>query len=585
MRRAALSLGDDGCDDVKQQKRPVWTAAGQIGHEAVEAEDVEHAGEVVAERHQAPFAAHLVEAADEEVAVTSPAFEGAEGVFGEFGPAAHPSVGVLHPRAMSFQHRFMLPAVDGARRRLDGDTARAQRAGVAIGLAADIPDLDPVAVGLAAIRRAQEPAGGTAIDICFGVVGERFMADAILRFEPRGPLGLRNVGNDPILLAGLERVAVIVAGVGEGCQRLDAKFVLRSFGHVVKLAGIVAVVDDLARRDQLVFIVDGDLNVVACHHLTVLRQQPGIRIGSRQLRLATLFQPRQIGLHGCALGHQCRNLLCDVPAAVAPATLPPCGRTLRLRAIVGLKHGAIGFNLLLDLRQSLGDPALRLDARLAGVAIKKRPVDRHNLTAHQVEFARHKHKLPVRRLERPPIVLAELGNGAIAGHQPLHQPDQFKIAASLALKTARRADPVDVAIKIELQQIRRIVRRLPSPAIRTGMAEAKSLKVQRSDKRLDRTNRIVLIHIIFHARRKKARLIPAYPGLEATIRHAESYTPLPNRRGFLPSLSALPVFTDSLWLRPGSRFACPGRQRILRDHQPLTTPTTGGPSGVRHSFP
>src|SRR5206468_4906730 len=127
---------------------------------ADEAEDVGQAGEVVAERHQAPFAAHLVEAADEEVAVAGAAFEGTEGVFGEFGPAAHSAVGVLHPRAMPFQHGFMLPALDGARRCLDGDTARAQRAGVAIGLAADIPDLNPVAVGLAAVRRAEELAGG-----------------------------------------------------------------------------------------------------------------------------------------------------------------------------------------------------------------------------------------------------------------------------------------------------------------------------------------------------------------------------------------------------------------------------------------
>src|SRR5437016_2463785 len=40
-----------------------------VRDEAVEAENVEHAGEVVAECHQAPFAANLVEAADEEVLI------------------------------------------------------------------------------------------------------------------------------------------------------------------------------------------------------------------------------------------------------------------------------------------------------------------------------------------------------------------------------------------------------------------------------------------------------------------------------------------------------------------------------------
>ena len=51
------------------------------GNEALEPEDVEHAGEVVAERHQAPFAADLVEASNEEVPIAGTAFDGAEGVF------------------------------------------------------------------------------------------------------------------------------------------------------------------------------------------------------------------------------------------------------------------------------------------------------------------------------------------------------------------------------------------------------------------------------------------------------------------------------------------------------------------------
>src|ERR1035438_7098656 len=49
-------------------------------NEAIEAENVEHAGEVVAERHQAPFAAYLVEAADEEVLIAGAAFERPEGM-------------------------------------------------------------------------------------------------------------------------------------------------------------------------------------------------------------------------------------------------------------------------------------------------------------------------------------------------------------------------------------------------------------------------------------------------------------------------------------------------------------------------
>src|SRR5439155_17724320 len=74
------------------------------------------------------------------------------------------------------------------------------------------------------------------------------------------------------------------------------------------------------------------------------------------------------------------------------------------------------------------------------------------------------------------------------------------------------------------------------------MAEAKPLKIQRGDKSLDRANRVVATHIIFHTRRKKARLIPAHPGLEGTIRHTESYTALHKRLGSCPASALHPDY-------------------------------------------
>src|SRR5258705_7318518 len=71
-----------------------------VGNEALKAEDIEHAGEVVAERHQAPFAANLVEAANQEVAVSRAAFEGAEGMFDDPGATAHQFARTFHPRSM-----------------------------------------------------------------------------------------------------------------------------------------------------------------------------------------------------------------------------------------------------------------------------------------------------------------------------------------------------------------------------------------------------------------------------------------------------------------------------------------------------
>ena len=59
----------------------------------------------------------------------------------------------------------------------------------------------------------------------------------------------------------------------------------------MELADVVAVVDHLARDDQLVLVVDRDLHIVARDALTALDQKPGVGIGQRQLRLAARLQP------------------------------------------------------------------------------------------------------------------------------------------------------------------------------------------------------------------------------------------------------------------------------------------------------
>ena len=112
-----------------------------VGQECVDAEDAQHAGEVVAERHQAPFAAHLVEAAQQEVAVSGAAFERAEGMLHQGCPAAHDGVRLRHPRAVPLDHILMHPAIHVASPRLGGETVLAERAYPADRPAAGIADL------------------------------------------------------------------------------------------------------------------------------------------------------------------------------------------------------------------------------------------------------------------------------------------------------------------------------------------------------------------------------------------------------------------------------------------------------------
>ncbi len=129
-------------------------SVGELGGKAIEAKDVEHPRKVVAERHQAPLAAHLVEATHEEVAVAGPTFERAERMFDQAGAAAHQRGCILHPRPMTLDDVLVLPAVDSARRCLVGDAAPAQGARITGGFSAHITDLEPAAgVFLQATRR------------------------------------------------------------------------------------------------------------------------------------------------------------------------------------------------------------------------------------------------------------------------------------------------------------------------------------------------------------------------------------------------------------------------------------------------
>src|SRR5207249_3373201 len=147
--------------------------------EVVEADNVQRASEIVAERHQAPFAADLVEAADQEVAIAGAAFERAEWMFDQAGALAHQCAGILHPFLVTIDHRFVLPAVDRALVRLWTEASLAQVTSLEDGFEAHIADVLPASrADFDTVHRFQQRARWTAINVGFGVIAERFMAEA-----------------------------------------------------------------------------------------------------------------------------------------------------------------------------------------------------------------------------------------------------------------------------------------------------------------------------------------------------------------------------------------------------------------------
>jgi hypothetical protein len=89
----------------------------------------------------------------------------------------------------------------------------------------------------------------------------------------------------------------------------------------------------------------------------------------------------------------------------------------------------------------------------------------------------------------------------VIGYKPTRQPHPLNVAPSLVLKPPARLNPVEIAVNIELQQHRRMIRRPPG---RLGIDPVKSQlgQVEFLDKCLDHPDRIVLADPVFQALRK-----------------------------------------------------------------------------------
>src|SRR5207253_10952790 len=116
----------------------------------------------------------------------------------------------------------------------------------------------------------------------------------------------------------------------------------------------------------------------------------------------------------------------------------------------------------------------------------------------------------------------------------------------LLFEATRGADPIKVAVKIGLQQIRRIVAGLSRSNTASGMPEPELFKIEGADIGLDRPNRVISRNIILDARWQKPQLLPAGTALIGAIRHKQNRTASGfGCEKFSPSLCALPTLAIS----------------------------------------
>ena len=93
------------------------------------------------------------------------------------------------------------------------------------------------------------------------------------------------------------------------------------------------------------------------------------------------------------------------------------------------------------------------------------------------------------------MVLAEVGDGLEVRGRATGEPHQFDVALRLAFEAPTRLNLVEVAVDVDLQQHRRVVR---GPSGHRGLrpVEAELFEIQFIDEDVDDANRVVLAEVV-----------------------------------------------------------------------------------------
>ncbi len=228
----------------------------------------------------------------------------------------------------------------------------------------------------------------------------------------------------------------------------------------------------------------------------------------------------------------------------------------RLLPVGGVELLQIARHALLDLRH----PPLHLGPREVPVAVVHRlelaAVDRHAGLRQQPHRAAQRNKARAHLADGSAIILAEVGNRLVIGHQPTHKPHHLDVVPSLTLKPPARLNPVEIAVDIELQQHRRMIRR-PAGCLGSDPAKPKLGEIEFLDKYVDHPNRIVLANPVFQAFRKQ-RALPAIRALDKAL---HPIPPQIAQESYRKNQMRLCVFTQ-----PGSRATDTRCPRDVRFH-------------------
>ncbi|MCY1233799.1 hypothetical protein D9M72_463560 [compost metagenome] len=277
----------------------------------------------------------------------------------------------------------------------------------------------------------------------------------------------------------------------------------RSTRHPVELSAVVADVRDLVRHDQVILRIDRRLDVVAhkSRALGLRDHRTGIGIGGRALSIRLVLQ---LLLGFVELAH--------LIAQLADLVLQSLGLGFdlcRLRAVRRFQRVEVALDALLDLLLARINLGWRDVAVPAVHCLELAAVDGHDGLGEQLELTAHADEALADIADADAVVVTKVGDGLEVRSESAGEPHQLDVALGFAFQAPAGLDTVQVAVDVELEKHRRVVRR-PTGSSGVRAFEAECLKIKFLDEGLDDSHRVVFADIVIKTFRQQRDLLSVF---------------------------------------------------------------------------
>ena len=315
-----------------------------------------------------------------------------------------------------------------------------------------------------------------------------------------------NIGNCAVHQALLYVFPAFIPLVRNEFRRPDFKFLFGLLRHPVKLPLIRVGYRRLKRGNDVIFLVHHRLDVVGGQQSLLGAKRPALRISLKNLVLSVFLHTPLVTL-------------------VFPDPLPDLPELVRhvLFADIQLQdsHMPLFFLVrLIHLLKIFLDPAFllaqivelllqnlrRKGFFLAVAGTNLRAVHSKCLLAQQIQLRARLYKILEDRLDRLAVVLAEIRNRPEIGPQHIQQIKQLHISPAFRHEPPGGADPVQIAVDVELQHIARVI----AGTARSrghGAHKAQIFHEQTVYIRTDHPHGVVFFHQLVDAVGQKPRLL------------------------------------------------------------------------------